>query len=722
VQINDKYFIATIEQLICIVLFVMTLLANFHGYAQDLKPAGNEAINEIITKIETNAESNEANLDYTELINDLLYFHEHPLNLNFAQAEDLEKLGLLSEAQIYHFLAYRESYGNLVHIYELQTIEGFDKNTIDNIFPFVQISQSKPQRSFSLNEMLKYGQNSIFCRYQRILKEKEGYSVISDSALYENPNSRYLGSPDKIFLKYGFDYQDRIKFGITAEKDAGEVFLKNRVNDSIQQILGNRLSGGFDFTSFHVSVKQMGFLKALTVGDYQAEFGQGLTLWSGLAFGKSVDNLSLKRFADGIRPNTSANENLFMRGIASTLGYKGFDLTTFYSSHKIDASVESYDSTTSAGQIEAFPETGLHRTPNELLKKLAVGLTAAGFHSGYHNKHLKVGLTAYYSKFGLNIGKGDRIYDLFDFSGQENFNTGLDYSYLVNKFNFFGEISMSRNGGLAQLHGLNANLHPRLHLTLLYRNYQKNYQNYFSNAFAAGNKNANETGLYSSFRFMIYRNLMIKVYLDNFIHHWLKYQVSAPSKGSDFALQIENKPSDKVFMYFRYRLRNKQINEETTPEVWISKLTNTRSQSFRFSLEYSLTRALVMRDRAEYIVRGESNVSTGSGYLVFHDIGWKPPMERFSLNFRYSMFDTDSYDERIYAYENDVLYAFSVPAYHDRGMRAMVMVQMRVNRAVALWIRYSETWYDDRKETGTGLERSVGNREPEIKVQLWVRI
>ena len=52
------------------------------------------------------------------------------------------------------------------------------------------------------------------------------------------------------------------------------------------------------------------------MGDYQIMFGQGLTFWSGRAFGKSADVINIKKNPLGIKAYTSVDENLFMRGAA----------------------------------------------------------------------------------------------------------------------------------------------------------------------------------------------------------------------------------------------------------------------------------------------------------------------------------------------------------------------------------------------------------------------
>ena len=95
-------------------------------------------------KIEQIAESSDANLDFTELIEDLKYFYEHPLNLNYASDDELERLGILNPMQIFNLKSYRESFGLMQSIYELQGIDGFDAQTIQNLLPFVQVSTETP--------------------------------------------------------------------------------------------------------------------------------------------------------------------------------------------------------------------------------------------------------------------------------------------------------------------------------------------------------------------------------------------------------------------------------------------------------------------------------------------------------------------------------------------------------------------------------------------------
>ena len=57
------------------------------------------------------------------------------------------------------------------------------------------------------------------------------------------------------------------------------------------------------------------------------------------------------------------------------------------------------------------------------------------------------------------------------------------------------------------------------------------------------------------------------------------------------------------------------------------------------------------------------------GFLAFSDCIVKPMMKRYSGGIRLQYFETDDYNSRIYAYENDLLYSFSIPVFYDKGFR-----------------------------------------------------
>lgn len=676
---------------------------------------------DITDRIESIAGNTDAELDYSELIESLRYYRDHPLNLNYATRDELADLVFLNEMQIFHLMAYRENYGLMVSIYELQGITGFDQITIDKILPFVMVSQDAPPAKIPFRNAIKYGRNQVIMRYQQVLQERKGFRDIPDSLWIENPNSRYLGSPEKLYFRYGFRYGKKIRWGLTAEKDPGEVFFTNNIPDSIQKLTREKLRNGFDFYSAHVSLNDIGHLKSFTIGDYQLRFGQGLTMWGGLAFGKSSDAANVKRFGTGVTPYTSADENRFFRGAAATVGLGDFEFSAFYSNNKIDAALDVSDTLdTNEGFITSLQETGYHRTVNEVLKKDAIVMEVMGGNVNYQKQRLSLGFTGVVTKFDLPLGTADQLYDRYTFEGDQNINGGIDYAYLLNKISLFGEVTMSKNGAIAQLHGLSAALHPRLSVSLLYRNYSPEFQNLFANGFSESN-NYNERGFYSGMRVLIAPNWSLSAYVDVFKYPWLRYRVNSPSAGNESLIQLEHIASRDVNLNFRFKQQTKQINGNNEL-VGLDPLTTYRQSSFRFHINYRVSTSVRMANRAEYLIYQDNEAYRGTGYLVYHDVHWRPASENLTFYLRYALFDTDSYDERIYAYENDVLYAFSVPAYYYKGSKTALMLRYTLFEKINLWARISHLWFTNQKSIGTGLDEIDGDQKTEIKLQVQIKL
>ncbi|HIP37174.1 MAG TPA: helix-hairpin-helix domain-containing protein, partial [Crocinitomix sp.] len=186
-----------------------------------------------------------SDIDLTTYLEDLYYFFDNPINLNQTTFDELSKLLMLTDKQIYDILNYRKKYGEILSLYELSAIESLNEATIEMILPFVGIQQVK-QDNFNLKKALRYGKHETFFRYQRILQTKAGYTEYPDSVLEKSPNKVYTGSPDKLYTRYRYTYKDKLSWGITAEKDAGEEFFRG----SNKQ--------GFDFYSAHIMLSNIG--------------------------------------------------------------------------------------------------------------------------------------------------------------------------------------------------------------------------------------------------------------------------------------------------------------------------------------------------------------------------------------------------------------------------------------------------------------------------------
>ena len=643
--------------------------------------------------------------DFTTLFEQLEVFYKHPINLNNTNKSELKKLGILNDIQINNLLKHIEINGEFLSIEELQSIDSFTLNTIRLITPFVKTAKSLKQNSLFFNSTLKEGSSSLFLRYTRVIEKQIGY--INDKASTESSNQQYLGSPDKLFCRYRFNYSNKISIGLTAEKDAGEEFFK-----------GSQKSG-FDFYSAHFFAQDIGKIKQIALGDYQAQFGQGLTFWSGLAFGRSPRIFTLKRNAQKIRPYTSVQESQFLRGAAITLSSHYFETTLFYSSKKQDANRIGIDSSSSKAIITSLPQAGFHRTKAELENKNSIKNEFLGVNTSYERRNLNLGFTAVYNKINAIFQPNITTYNQFSSLDNQNTTFGFDFAYLYKNWNLFGEGTKSISGGYAYTLGALAVLDPKFSIGIQHRNFEKNFKPILSNAIGENSTNVNEQALFIGIEAIPHQYLSLSAYADRFSFPWLRFQTDAPSHGSRLFTQLSYQPNKKLESYVRYRRRVKGKNNSTNKGI--DKVVVEASSSLRLHFSYQATNSIQIKNRIELNNYQLGNNKKENGFLIYQDIAYKKIGLPHSFSIRYLLFDTDSYHSRIYTYENDVLYAFSIPAFNGSGMRFYLISKYQFNRNVDLWIRYAQTYYTDRKGIGSGKDKITGNTKSEFKAQLRIK-
>ena len=694
----------------CILPFLLFLFSYCYSYSQ-VPLTETEKSEKLEQKIEDVVEATDAEVDYSFLIEELEVYLKNKMNLNNATDEDLQHFFFLNDVQINNLIEHIKINGKLISLEELQSIDGFDLETINMLLPYVYVSGDVSDKHIRLKDMLKEGQSQLFIRYQQYTEPQVGFTAIDDSSLAANPNARYLGSPYRLYTRYSFNFSNNINIGFTAEKDPGEEFFKGSQKN------------GFDFYSAHIYLRNVGKIKALTIGDYHVQFGQGLTFWSGLGFSKSADAVNVKKNPLGIRPCASVDENLFMRGLAGTYAIKNFEISGFYSSKKRDGSVnlstDTLENNDDQLSVSSLLETGYHRTPSELSKKGTVNEVIYGGNLTYRKRLFSVGVTAARTELSHALDKVIYPYNQFEFSGKENLNLGADYNYIFKNMNIFGEVARSENGGMAYLNGAILSLDPKLSLSALYRKYDINYQSLYSSGFSEGSKVSNEQGLFIGLLAAPVRSWTFTAYADNFSFPWLRYRVNAPSKGFDYMLQVNYKPNKILEMYARYRNKTKQLNN-TTAENGLYFLDNTEKENYRYEIKYKVSENFLLKNRLEYVKYSVGD-SSHTGFTMYQDFQYAPKKLPFSITLRYALFDTDNYDTRIYVYENDVLYASSFPSYYYKGSRAYILLSYKANRHLDFWFRIAQTYYSNQSTIGTGLDQINGNTKTEVKVQMRVK-
>jgi hypothetical protein len=694
-----------------IVLIIISLSFSLLTRAQvAVDTLTNDLMNHLLSEqIERLAEDLDEGFDYEDLVESYRFLLENPLCLNSEEALQLTELNLISAFQYEALQEYRKRYGDLLFPEELLQVEGFDQTTLDIIRPVVYFGKHPNKDKLTLEKLARYGRHSIVGHYEQVLEKQQGYLPIDDSLLQIKPNARYLGSPQRYQLRYTYNYRDKIRAGFVTEKDPGELSLS-------------------DFVGFHLYVKDLGVVKAAVAGDYHLTFGQGLTLWSGMSFGKAFAGSGVMKQGRGIRPKASATEYGFFRGAAVTLGKGSFSGTVFYSNRKVDANVSLADSLDEVELVSSLQETGYHRTFGELQDRHAVRQQMAGGHLNYASGHLEIGYTLHHTWLDTPLQPTPTNYNQYYFQGTRLTNQGIDFKYIKGKYAVFGEVAMSigegDRGSLpamtasgAGLIGLTVRPAGYLSFTLMYREYGKAYQDLYSNAFGEGSRNQGQRGMYLGMELKPAPYWDLTLYADQFRFTWLTSQVNAPSWGHDYYLRLSHSFNQRTNAYLQMRSRTKMKNSTDAFVFSHYPIFYTKS-SVRFNIDYGFSNGFVFSTKAEYAHYRNDDGSNSHGYLLCQDVSYKPEGKSYSLTFRYALFDTDDYDARVYAYESDVLYSYYVPALYGKGMRLYLLGKWNPIKALTLYARIGSILYTDRDEISSELTLIEGNHKTDLKVEV----
>ncbi|MCB0568985.1 MAG: helix-hairpin-helix domain-containing protein [Phaeodactylibacter sp.] len=664
-----------------------------------------EATQQLIEDFLQNTDS-EGEFDYNTIFENLEYYLERPLNLNEASQEELESLGLLSDIQVLGLLNYRQVAGDLISIYELQAIPSFDLLTIRRILPYVSVGGGIDDYQLPIGQMLREGRNELYLRWSRYLEEQKGYSPLEEG----QSGSRYLGSPNQFYLRYKHSFSNKLSYGFTAEKDRGEEFFTG----------SNRQ--GFDFYSAHIFLKDYNrTIRALAIGDYAVSFGQGLILYSGFGAGKSSFVMNIKRTGQALRPYSSVNEINFQRGAAATLAFgQHLELTALASYRKRDASILEPDTTgldQDIRQISSLDLDGLHRTPTEIAGENTIGQTTFGARLRWKGRRGHIAFNALHEQIDADLVPRPQPYNLFYFNGNRLFNASVDYSVVYQNYNFFGETAVSDNGAVATLNGLLMGLDRSVDLAVLVRHFPRDYQALNPNPFAETSGARNETGVYLGLEVRPHAHWKLSTYFDAWQHPWLRFNTDAPSRGYEYRARLTYYLKRNLEAYVEVRDEVKEQNIDKAEGKNNFTLPNRIFQT-RLHLSKKVSKALELRSRIDFGFSDNDINATQRGFVIYQDVLFKPIGFPLSFTTRLALFDTDGFQARYYSYENALLYAFSIPAYYNKGTRFYFNLRYRGIRNLTIEARFAQTYWRNQNSFGSGTEEINGPARTEVGAQV----
>lgn len=616
------------------------------------------------------------------------------VNLNALTPEMALDYLKLSDYQYYNLLAYLSEYGDMVSVWELKAVEGFSNEDVKRLEPLVTVEHLRQKSAFFKN-FFKKSKNIFLYRYSQVLEKQVGYDKMQAK--------HYMGSPMRMAFKYQFNSQDKFLLAFSGEKDAGEQFFKGEQKY------------GFDFYSGYLCLKDIGVLKKAVIGDFRLDFGQGLVMGSSLMSGKASGVGAVRHFPGMVKPVAPLNEGGSLRGAAVTLGNYQYTGTIFAGYRNYDGNlVMNEDSTLNF--TGSLANSGYHRTEVEQQKNNNLRSWAFGADFLYRHRIFRVGARAVYTLFDRHVAFSDKAYQQYNFAGKSLLNVGADYQLIIKNMVLFGEMAATGNGGWALKQGTSFSLSPGTAFAVLVHYYDKKY---IALQCASSGSAKGEWGIYLTSRIILNAKMELNVYYDYTRFTWLQYRVDALSKTMQAGAELNISVSRQTKIALKYQYKFKQKNQMS--EFQLNEVEPFHSSKIRLILDSQPLDWLKLKTEVDYVINHSRPMDyRHDGLLLYQDLGLDVGHTGLGFNLRVAFFDTDTYEERLYAYENDLYYSFTVNSYYDKGWRAYVLVKYSYKN-LHFWLKMSQTYYLNKEQIGSGLDLIKKNHKTELKAQVMVK-
>ena len=662
------------------ILIVLTCLLATYAVAEDTIPSTpytlhftqrTFTLDEIIGDIYS-ATTEFSEVNFEQLQSDLYAIHDSPIDLNNTSDEELSQLYFLSPQQIDAILMYADEH-HFHSLYELRMVQELADYEIRDLLPFVTITNANANANANAKlyprEVFAYASHEIITRVDA--RNIEGYSGTD---------------PMYVSTRYRFDYHRRVIFGAQLRRPAGGSARDLQYGAYLQ----------LNDIAPH--------LHTVVAGNFQASFGQGLVLAPVFHAGKSMYTTSVGQQRQGLRYYSSVDGE-GLHGAGATLRWQWSKAT----------------------RLDASALYSMRRANDSTWHHLI------GANITLRHKQLQVELTAIENLWSDSIRPyNNAAYNQHYFRGTNQAVLGASFRYNHGWFDLFGEVATAQNKitnvqsqmsndkwGIGVIAGSRFYPTSGVSLLALYRYYSPFFDNALGYAFSETSRIGDENGGYLGFEITRLRNWRFSGYGDVFYFSGPKYGIpDSPSLGYDAVINVRYNGITSS--------RNPQItnykSQITNDQWWLDlrararKKGTTSTYSLRMQYNHQLG-PLSLRTTGEANLTSSKlstlNSQLNYGVTVYQDLAYDfTPYTihhtPISLKFRAQFFDARDWSNRIYCYEHDVLYAYSIPAVYGLGGRFYACLRWQIIPQLTLYFRASETIYakqwaatHDRPQTRT---------------------
>ena len=352
-----------------------------------------------------------------------------------------------------------------------------------------------------------------------------------------------------------------------------------------------------------------------------------------------------------------------------------------------------------------------------------------GGNIAYRRGGLAAGFTLYHMHFDTEVNPQNNVYNTFRFRGRDNTNFGLDVSYRIGRLILFGELACALNDSIRQfVHttdfkpfasvvGGQMSVNSSTTFSAVWHYASPIYQNLFANMVGYNSDVQNENGVCLSLKSAMPMGFQLQTDVEFSRFPWLRYRVYSPSSFADVNVMLSKNVTHGVLVQFRYRNRLTQRNAGSL-EYYTEDI---RRQQIQMVIDCALSASVHTVSRLYYCWFSSESSPRQKGFYMAQDVVWKPNSIPVSLTARIAMFDVSAYDARVFVYENDLMYEYSVPSFTGQGMRFFLVARYSLSSRVALAAKYALLFRPEDETIGSGYDNITSNHRHEFKLQMRVK-
>ena len=594
------------------IIMCMGLCVAMATYGQDVRVE--QVMEDIFNQL-----SEDGDLSYEDIEEELLSIADNPMDLNTVTQEELSRLMFLSDEQIDAILMYQYEHG-FKEIYELQLIDCLKDYEIRNLLPFVRVDSLEVQgfrssggKKMYFREVFHYAKHEMTLRM--------------DARNIED----FEGDPMYGKLRYRFNYRNRVQAGVSVLRQQGDEAIRQE---------GER----WDYGGY-IQLKDIGPMKTVVAGNYQASFGYGLVVGSPFKRGKSAYIQSTATTDEGLKKYSSVGDSYnYFHGVGATARVSSWaDVSAFYSLRK--------------GKEEAWNHV--------------VGVNATG-----RWNRLKVGITAVETIEATSSQFRERSQASYSLEVKDDESKrratsgviGVNARWNMGKVDIWGEVATSHGNkwGVGVITGVRYRPISDVNLLAIYRYYSPEFDNVYANSLCSWSRMKDEHGGYFGVEYNRLKNWQLSAFGDV----W--------KTGFETMAQADFIPQKNYRMYTRFRVKRKDEKD---------------TYSLRWNMVYEFGQWKMKTQADGNMVQAKG--AWTYGWSVLQDVEYRFSEVPIVLQFRAQAFDAREWNNRVYIYENDVLYAYAIPFVYGLGGRFWLNARYKINDIFSVYLRVSETIYQD---------------------------